>query len=302
MIGDRPGRGPAAAPPAQRRRTGPPPRPETVGEFRGTRIRDRDAGSPAPICVVPPMSQRRAGRHRPSEMSASLDLVHERSSGTRPWCRRLDPREPERPARRQAVGRSRRTIRIVARLGMGAELFVVGAAFLLAGLFGRVGRGIGLPYDPVLHRRRHRLRAAHAGPGAPRASGRDLTCLRFSGSSCCSSNSESSSRSMACTQGPNGFAHFGLDPRLGKPRCHPTGRTAASWARRPGRRVLDRRAKRHYGNIPTSARDDRDASGGWRRPTPRRPGGPYPFLAARSGGRPACRRGGTAVSRRLYKW
>lgn len=68
-----------------------------------------------------------------------------------------------------------------------------------------------------------------------------------------------------------------LDPRLGKPRCHPTGRTAASWARRPGRRVLDRRAKRHYGNIPTSARDDHAASGGWRRLAPRRPGGPFPL-------------------------
>jgi hypothetical protein len=33
-------------------------------------------------------------------------------------------------------------------LGMGAELFVVGAAFLLAGLFGRLGRGIGLPTIP----------------------------------------------------------------------------------------------------------------------------------------------------------
>jgi K+:H+ antiporter subunit KhtU len=32
--------------------------------------------------------------------------------------------------------------------GMGAELFVVGAAFLLAGLFGRLGRGIGLPTIP----------------------------------------------------------------------------------------------------------------------------------------------------------
>jgi monovalent cation:H+ antiporter-2, CPA2 family len=31
---------------------------------------------------------------------------------------------------------------------MGAELFVVGAAFLLACLFGRVGRGIGLPTIP----------------------------------------------------------------------------------------------------------------------------------------------------------
>jgi monovalent cation:H+ antiporter-2, CPA2 family len=31
---------------------------------------------------------------------------------------------------------------------MGAELFVVGAAFLLAGLFGRAGRGVGLPTIP----------------------------------------------------------------------------------------------------------------------------------------------------------